>query len=40
MRRAALAEAGAHLHHLADLGKVTVTRGRPGEPELYALALS
>jgi glyoxylase-like metal-dependent hydrolase (beta-lactamase superfamily II) len=37
MRRAALAEAGAHLRHLADAGRVRVTEAEAGEPDLYAL---
>jgi glyoxylase-like metal-dependent hydrolase (beta-lactamase superfamily II) len=37
MRRAALAEAGAHLRHLVDGNRVTVTAPGPGRPELYAL---
>ena len=37
MRRAALAEAGAHLRHLADLGQLTVTGPAPGQPALFAL---
>lgn len=37
MRRAALAEAGAHLRHLADLGQLTATAPGPGQPELFAL---
>jgi glyoxylase-like metal-dependent hydrolase (beta-lactamase superfamily II) len=39
MRRAALAEAGAHLRHLADAGRVRVTAAEAGEPDLYARAL-
>ena len=38
MRRAALAEAGAHLRHLVDGSQVTVTAPGEGSPELYALA--
>ena len=38
MRRAALAEAGAHLQHLVATGRVTVTVSGPGEPEILALA--
>jgi hypothetical protein len=30
MRRAALAEAAAHLRHLADAGRVTQIAGEPG----------
>ena len=37
MRRAALAEAGAHLRHLTDLGRVAVTRTEAGGPDMYAL---
>ena len=37
MRRAALAEAGAHLRHLADAGRVRVTTAEAGEPDTYAL---
>jgi glyoxylase-like metal-dependent hydrolase (beta-lactamase superfamily II) len=37
MRRAALAEAGAHLRHLADAGRVRVTVAEAGEPDSYAL---
>jgi hypothetical protein len=37
MRRAALAEAGAHLRHLADAGRVRVTVASAGEPDSYAL---
>ena len=37
MRRAALAEAGAHLRHLADIGQVAVTVAAVPEPDLYAL---
>ena len=37
MRRAALAEAGAHLRHLADAGRVTCTAADAGGPDLYAL---
>jgi len=36
MRRAALAEAGAHLRHLADAGRVAVTVAETGEPDKYA----
>ena len=36
MRRAALAEAGAHLRHLADAGSVAVTVAEAGEPDRYA----
>ena len=36
MRRAAHAEAGAHLRHLADAGRVAVTVAEPGEPDRYA----
>ena len=35
MRRAAIAEAGAHLRHLADAGRIGVTPPAPGEPERY-----
>jgi hypothetical protein len=38
MRRAAIAEAGAHLRHLADAGRMTVTVPGAGEPERYTLA--
>jgi len=34
MRRAALAEAAAHLHHLADAGRITQIAEEPG---LYSL---
>jgi glyoxylase-like metal-dependent hydrolase (beta-lactamase superfamily II) len=37
MRRAALAEAGAHLRHLVDGNRVTVAAQGDGQPELYAL---
>jgi hypothetical protein len=37
MRRAALAEAGAHLRHLTDLGRVAVTVAEPAGPDTYAL---
>jgi glyoxylase-like metal-dependent hydrolase (beta-lactamase superfamily II) len=37
MRRAALAEALAHLRHLADTGRIGVTAAEAGEPDLYAL---
>jgi glyoxylase-like metal-dependent hydrolase (beta-lactamase superfamily II) len=37
MRRAAMAEAGAHLRHLADLGKIRVSAPAAGEAEIYAL---
>jgi hypothetical protein len=37
MRRAALAEAGAHLRHLTDLGQVAVTVAEAGGPDMYAL---
>ncbi len=37
MRRAALAEAGAHLRHLADLGRISVTGPQGDEPEVYFL---
>jgi glyoxylase-like metal-dependent hydrolase (beta-lactamase superfamily II) len=37
MRRAALAEAGAHLRHLADLKQISATAQGPGEPDVYAL---
>jgi len=40
MRRAALAEAGAHLRHLADTGRVAVTAAADGEPDMYALVTS
>jgi glyoxylase-like metal-dependent hydrolase (beta-lactamase superfamily II) len=40
MRRAALAEAGAHLRHLADLGRVTMTAATDGGPDMYALVTS
>jgi glyoxylase-like metal-dependent hydrolase (beta-lactamase superfamily II) len=36
MRRAALAEAGAHLRHLADAGRVAITAAEVGEPDRYA----
>jgi hypothetical protein len=36
MRRAALAEAAAHLRHLADAGRVAVAQIAE-EPELYSL---
>jgi hypothetical protein len=36
MRRAALAEAGAHLRHLADAGMVAVSAAEAGEPDRYA----
>jgi glyoxylase-like metal-dependent hydrolase (beta-lactamase superfamily II) len=36
MRRAAIAEAAAHLRHLADAGRVRVVPGAGGEPERYA----
>jgi glyoxylase-like metal-dependent hydrolase (beta-lactamase superfamily II) len=35
MRRAALAEAGAHLQHLVDQGRISVS-AVPGGPEVYA----
>ncbi|HUL28079.1 MAG TPA: MBL fold metallo-hydrolase [Streptosporangiaceae bacterium] len=35
MRRAAIAEAGAHLRHLADAGRIGVTAPAAGEPERY-----
>ncbi len=38
MRRAALAEAGAHLLHLVDARRIVRTAGEPGQPEKYALA--
>jgi glyoxylase-like metal-dependent hydrolase (beta-lactamase superfamily II) len=37
MRRAALAEAGAHLRHLADLKRISVTSAEAGAPEVFAL---
>lgn len=37
MRRAALAEAGAHLRHLADAGRIARRAAAGGEPEIYAL---
>ena len=40
MRRAALAEAGAHLRHLVDGNRVTVAAPGEGRPELYALGTS
>jgi glyoxylase-like metal-dependent hydrolase (beta-lactamase superfamily II) len=40
MRRAALAEAGAHLRHLADLGRVGRTAAEDSGPDLYALVTS
>jgi glyoxylase-like metal-dependent hydrolase (beta-lactamase superfamily II) len=40
MRRAALAEAGAHLRHLADLGRVGMTAAEDSGPDLYALVTS
>lgn len=38
MRRAALAEAAAHLRHLADLGRVREDARQPGAPVRYWLA--
>jgi glyoxylase-like metal-dependent hydrolase (beta-lactamase superfamily II) len=40
MRRAAIAEAAAHLRHLADSGRVSATPGEDGEPGRYALVTS
>src|SRR5258708_2639084 len=40
MRRAALAEAGAHLRHLADLGRVGMTAAEDSGPDLDALVTS
>jgi glyoxylase-like metal-dependent hydrolase (beta-lactamase superfamily II) len=40
MRRAALAEAVAHLRHLGDLGRVAMTAAADGGPDLYALVTS
>jgi glyoxylase-like metal-dependent hydrolase (beta-lactamase superfamily II) len=37
MRRAALAEAGAHLQHLADRGRITATPDGPERPEIFAV---
>jgi glyoxylase-like metal-dependent hydrolase (beta-lactamase superfamily II) len=37
MRRAAIAEAGAHLRHLADAGRIGFTPPVAGEPERYTL---
>ena len=37
MRRAAIAEAGAHLRHLADAGRVSVMSPAADEPERYTL---
>jgi glyoxylase-like metal-dependent hydrolase (beta-lactamase superfamily II) len=38
MRRAALAEAGAHLQHLADRGRITATPDGPEQPEIFAVS--
>jgi glyoxylase-like metal-dependent hydrolase (beta-lactamase superfamily II) len=40
MRRAALAEAGAHLRHLAGLGRAGMTAAEDAGPDLYALVTS
>jgi glyoxylase-like metal-dependent hydrolase (beta-lactamase superfamily II) len=37
MRRAALAEAGAHLQHLADTGRIVATPSWPDQAEIFAL---
>jgi hypothetical protein len=37
MRRAALAEAGAHLQYLAELNRVAATAGGPGQAETFAV---
>jgi hypothetical protein len=37
MRRAAIAEAAAHLRHLADQGRISATAAAAGGPERYAL---
>lgn len=37
MRRAAVAEAGAHLRHLADLKRISMTVTRACGPDIYAL---
>jgi len=36
-RRAALAEAGAHLQYLAELNRVAATAGGPGQAEIFAV---
>jgi hypothetical protein len=35
--RAAIAEAAAHLRHLADEGRISATAAASGEPERYRL---
>ena len=35
-RRAALAEAGAHMQHLMDSGRITATSDGPGQLEIFA----
>jgi hypothetical protein len=37
MRRAAIAEAAAHLRHLADQGRISATAAAAGGPERYSL---
>jgi hypothetical protein len=37
MRRAALAEAGAHLQHLVEANRVAVTVGGPGRSDVFAI---
>jgi len=37
MRRAALAEAGAHLQHLADSKRVSATSRGPDQADIYAI---
>jgi hypothetical protein len=37
MRRAALAEAGAHLQHLAESKRIKATSQGPGQADIYAI---